>query len=471
MFALLASLLLLSSTNILAIFLPQSKLEFKDGRSHLVLGNRVAISGDGNTVIVGSRFENDNQGAAYVFSYNGSQYTQLEGKLLGENPLEQFQGTSVALSEDGKTALVGSFAGVVYVFVRYGEDRYVQQGPGIVGGIQSFGQSIALSGDGNTALIGGYADDDYTGACWIYDRVHGTTWVSKQGNKLVGLDAKANCQGASVALSRDGSTALFGGCDDGPVFSGAWVFARDEGDSGLWSQQGEKLTMIGTGLGSSVALNDDGNVALISYLRSGSIYVFKRNLGVWDQGMKIVANEPNNFGYSVALNGDGNVALVSSIKLTALAPIVYFQSDIGWDPQNDVLYPPPDGIIGGNNSSALISVALSGIGDVAVVAGLESSIWVWYSAPTTAPTSRNPTASGPTRSTLKPTIRPTRRPVIAPTSSSPTTGAPTNSPSHLPTFRQYYTRSPTLESGETKRYSQSVILVMIISILIFDVLQ
>src|SRR5262245_101571 len=66
--------------------------------------------------------------------------------------------------------------------------QFLQQGPKLVGsgGISATdqGASVAVSADGNTAIIGGRYDNDTFGAAWIFTRLNGV-W-SQQGNKLVG---------------------------------------------------------------------------------------------------------------------------------------------------------------------------------------------------------------------------------------------------------------------------------------------
>ena len=65
----------------------------------------------------------------------------------------------------------------------------------------------------------------------------GTTWT-QQGPKLVGTGAPATPrQGASVALSSDGNTALVSG-SLGTGAGAAWVFTRS---GTTWTQQGAKL--------------------------------------------------------------------------------------------------------------------------------------------------------------------------------------------------------------------------------------
>jgi hypothetical protein len=93
----------------------------------------------------------------------------------------------------------------------------------------SQGFSVALSGDGHTALVGGPIDAGFVGAVWIFVRVRGT-WT-QQGGKLVSSAAIGEAfQGASVALSADGNTALVGSPDN----NAAWLFVRS---SGTWTQQ------------------------------------------------------------------------------------------------------------------------------------------------------------------------------------------------------------------------------------------
>ena len=65
------------------------------------------------------------------------------------------------------------------------------------------GSAVALSGDGKTALVGGQTDDNDTGAAWVF-ALDGGTWV-QQGGKLVAPGGPAEGDfGESVALSAAG---------------------------------------------------------------------------------------------------------------------------------------------------------------------------------------------------------------------------------------------------------------------------
>src|SRR5262249_13407643 len=134
-----------------------------------------------------------------------AQYSQQGSKLVGNGALGlASQGWSVALSGDGNTAIVGgpgdnSKAGAVWVFTPSG-GVWAQQGSKLVGtgavGNANQGTSVALSGDGNTAIVGGWADNSRAGAVWVFTRSAGV-W-SQQGSKLVGTGALGNAyQGMS----------------------------------------------------------------------------------------------------------------------------------------------------------------------------------------------------------------------------------------------------------------------------------
>jgi uncharacterized protein (TIGR03437 family) len=139
-------------------------------------GGAVALSADGNTAIVGGPNDNGSVGAAWVYTRLGGVWSQQGGKLVGTGAVGSAgQGNSVALSADGNTAIVGgprdnSSAGAAWIYTRLG-GAWSQQGgklagTGAVGSAQQ-GTSVALSGDGNTAIVGGPADNSYTGAAWV----------------------------------------------------------------------------------------------------------------------------------------------------------------------------------------------------------------------------------------------------------------------------------------------------------------
>jgi hypothetical protein len=280
------------------------------------LGYSVAVSGDGNTAIVGGWADNDALGAAWVFTRSSGAWSQSVAKLCGSGATDTtniMQGFSVALSDDGTTAIVGgpndgaitnaagtttnAATGAAWVFTQSG-GIWSQQGDKQVGttGAKSEseqGFSVALSGDGNTAIVGAPGEETLpsgatvamsNGAAWVFTR-SGTTWTPQQ--KLVGTSATTSNpgKGFSVMLSGDGNAALVGGPTDNANTGAAWVFVNS---GGTWNQNGN--TLIGTGAvggagqATSVALSGDGTTAIIGGAldqdETGAAWVFVSQIGL-----------------------------------------------------------------------------------------------------------------------------------------------------------------------------------------------
>jgi hypothetical protein len=120
-----------------------------------------------------------------VFTRAAGVWSQ-QAKLVGTGAIGPFhatQGFSAALSGDGNTAIVGGGAdngglGAAWVFTRTAgvwsqEAKLV--GTGVLGPLPILqGFSVALSGDGNTAIIGGPFDNFLVGAAWVFTRSFGT---------------------------------------------------------------------------------------------------------------------------------------------------------------------------------------------------------------------------------------------------------------------------------------------------------
>jgi uncharacterized protein (TIGR03437 family) len=284
-------------------------------------GRSVALSSDGNTAIVGGDSESNSTGAAWVFTRSNGVWTQQQ-KLTTTESVSQF-GQSVAISGDGNTALVGAneSSNDAWIFTRTNGAWSPPQKLSPTGFVHfpQVGSSVALSTDGNTALLGAPADADGIGAAFVFTRTNGQ-WI-QQGNKLIGAGATGMAnQGWAVALSADGSTAVVGGPADnfigGTSIGAAWVFSRN---NGVWDQ-GQKLvgnTTSGFRQGLAVAVSGDANTVLVSGpYGQGGAWVFVRNGASWTQqagplaGPK--ANGASGDATSVSLNFDGNVALIGS---------------------------------------------------------------------------------------------------------------------------------------------------------------
>ena len=396
------------------------------GQSHF--GDSVALSADGSTALIGGYKDNGEVGAAWVFVRSGSTWIQQGSKLagIGESGKGHF-GESVALSREGNTALVGGSydsgeVGAAWVFTRSGS-TWTQQGSKLTGEGESgkgrFGVSVALSGEGNTALIGGYDDGGGVGAAWAFTR-SGSTWT-QQGSKLTGggETGKKGRFGGSVALSENGNTALIGGYNDAFAAGAGWVFTRS---GSAWTQQGSKLTGSEEseegGFGSSVALSDDGNTALIGgpldRNELGAAWVFTRSGSTWtQQGSKLTGSGESGkgqFGDSVALSGEGTTALIggNGDHGETGAAWVFTRSAETWTQQGSKL-------TGGEEieeGEFGASVALSGDGSIALIGGPfdesgSGAAWAFTTgAIAPAVVTGEATSLKPTSATLNATVNP-----------------------------------------------------------------
>jgi hypothetical protein len=249
-------------------------------------GRSVVLSADGEAALVGAPGEAGGHGRVWVFTGSGSSWsaqdTPLEG--LGEEG-DAHLGRSVSLSGSGETALVGApgdngFTGAAFLF-EHSDLGWGELGPKLTGTGESsgghFGDSVALSEDGSTALVGAPDDAEGAGAAWAFAQ-SGSAW-SEQGPMLTGAGESEEHFGVSMALSADGSTAVVG-APRSPTRGAAWVYERS---GATWGSSARKLTSgdegtSGARFGQSVAISPNGETELVGgpldEARHGAAWVF-----------------------------------------------------------------------------------------------------------------------------------------------------------------------------------------------------
>jgi hypothetical protein len=324
----------------------QAKLTASDKAANDWFGLFVSISSDGNTAIVGAIAADPggttNAGAAYVFTRSGGTWSQQSKLTASDKAAGDYFGYSVSPSSDGNTAIVGAYqadpggttnAGAAYVFTRSG-GTWTEQAKLTASdkaGSNFFGSSVFLSSDGNTVIVGATAADPggttNAGAAYVFIR-SGGTW-SQQAKLTASDKAGDDYFGSSVSLSSDGNTAIVGAtaADPGGTADAgaAYVFTRS---GGTWSEQA-KLTAsdkaANDDFGRSVSFSSDGNTVIVGASSSdpggtteaGAAYVFVRSGGTWAQQSKLTAFDKagsNFFGSSVSLSSDGNTAIVGAYQ-------------------------------------------------------------------------------------------------------------------------------------------------------------
>jgi hypothetical protein len=305
----------------------QAKLLPSDGEEDNLFGWSVSL--DNDTALIGAYWDDDNgdkSGSAYVFTRNGTKWTQQAKLLASDGTIMDYFGYSVSLS--GNTACIsapidddnGDASGSAYIFTRTGSN-WTQQAKLIAAdgaNGDNFGFRVFLAG--NTALIGAQADDDVRGSAYVFTRAN-TTWT--QEAKLLASDGQSDdFFGYFVSLSDD--TALIGAPGDsdyGDSSGSAYVFTRT---ATTWTQQQKLLPKDGYGWDYfGYACSVSGDTAIVSAPQdddkgedSGSAYVFTRTDTTWTQKQKLLASDGqagDTFGWwSVCLDNDS--AVISSCR-------------------------------------------------------------------------------------------------------------------------------------------------------------
>ena len=295
-------------------------------------GNDVQLSDDGSRLVVGSRSENEQQGAIRMYNLRGTidgddLFWDLSGTVLGDAGFRA--GWSVAISGDGNVVAMGSTkgganeGGIV--------STYVAPNWQLLGSIieaktprDVLGFSVALSGDGTMVAVGGVKAPSpdrvaNAGRAEVF-ALNGTAWSSIF--EVYG-DTRQGYDGSSVALSTDGNLFVVGGrgytIDGGsaPALGRCRIYERTE------DGQYELLhTILGENereeLGWSSSMSNDGSkVACGGKGGKMSDWGTTGVARVWDRvsllqseilprGERFSSVEGSGFGSSVSLSGDGS---------------------------------------------------------------------------------------------------------------------------------------------------------------------
>jgi trimeric autotransporter adhesin len=349
----------------------QAYLKAIDAQIEDGFGLAIALSADGNTLVVGEPGEASNAGATHIFTRVGSQWSRQASVTASNVEEEDFFGSSLALSADGNVLAVGasgedgaatgvnssdqandgaSSAGAVYVFTRaatdWSQQAYIKAST--TGAFDRFGRSVALSADGNTLAVGADGEDssgvggdqanndaESAGAAYVFVRSASSQWSQRAYLKASNADS-ADFFGHSVAVSADGGTLAVGAIGEGNGTGAAYVFARDS--TQRWLEQalvkGSNTDDLDDLFGSALALSADGNMMVASApledsgalgiggdesdetaTSAGAVYVFARSAGAWSQLAygKAPNTDPRDlFGRSLALSADGSTLAVGA---------------------------------------------------------------------------------------------------------------------------------------------------------------
>ncbi|MCC5827599.1 FG-GAP repeat protein [Alkalimonas sp.] len=379
----------------------QAYIKASNSQEQYQFGSTMALSADGNTLVASSSREASsatgingdqsdtsalNSGAVYVFVRSSNLWSQQAYIKASNTAASASFGSSVALSADGNTLVVGASgeasnatgingdqsdtsaqaSGAVYLYRRDTGSNWSQQAYVKASNTAEnfrFGSSVALSSDGNTLAVGSSGESSnatgvdgdqsdtslpQSGAVYVF-RYSADAW-SQQAYIKASNTRQDALFGFDVALSGDGNTLAVASPQENNAASGIdgdqnSGFSPSSGavyafgfDNDAWSQQAYIKASNSTffiQFGSSITLTDDGNTLAVGAAQEGNletgingdqsnasasnvgaVYLFKRHDTSWSQQAYIKASNAagsQRFGGAVAIAGDGSLLAVGAI--------------------------------------------------------------------------------------------------------------------------------------------------------------
>ena len=397
----------------------RAKLTASDAAANDNFGECVSV--DGDTIVIGARWNDGQNGSAYVFTRNTagsltSGWTQRAKLTASNGAAGDHFGISVTI--DGDTIAIGawgrtSYQGSAYIFTRNtagsltsGWTQRAQLTASDGAASDMFGGNLSI--DGDTVVVGAHGDDDngsMSGSAYVFTRDTPGSLTSgwTQLIKLTASDGAADDQfgnnpfihGAGVAV--DGDTIVIGAPldDDNGASSGSvytfnieknWVQVGNDIDgeaaydySGGSSWIGRQVCMSDNGRRVAIgATGNDGGSIASSW---GHVRVYEESNNLWSQlgGDIDGVGTADYFGSCVAMdangvriavgaegvdyNGISNAGQVRVYQYNAAKTVANANGPIGWDKIGQD--------INGTNSQKMSTVALSSDGTLLAIGHME----------------------------------------------------------------------------------------------------
>lgn len=288
------------------------------------------IDGNGDTLIVGAKYSEK----AFIYEYNG--VWELSATLsASDGSSNDVFGKDVAISDDGNRVIVSatdwdnanSNNGCVYVFDKgTGWTGTLSTNATIIppatNGNARFGNNIDISDDGETIVITSNFSND-SPPIYVY-RENGTNWeILGIPEALLTEDEYIGFYNSKPSLSSDGNRLIIGDSSYSPDYltNSAGIVLIFDWNSSEWIQTKaipQELNSDDSN-GESVALSEDGSRFIsgapgdaIYGQHSGSAYSYMYDGSDWSYELFNFdeLSQNDSFGESVAISADGLIQLV-----------------------------------------------------------------------------------------------------------------------------------------------------------------
>ncbi|MGB5941629.1 MAG: T9SS type A sorting domain-containing protein [Leeuwenhoekiella sp.] len=271
-----------------------------------------------------------------INEYADTIFTQLGDDIDGAAANDQF-GTSVSISADGNTVVIGApfndangdNSGQARIYQRDNAGNWQQLGQNIDGDATNYrlGTSVSLSADASIVAIGAPFHfipgvGALAGRVRIYQFNEGTSSWEQLGGNIDG-EAGSERSGVSISLSADGTTVAVGAPlnSAGGNTSGTVRIYKLDGAS--WQKIGQDINgeAVNDNSGSSVSLSASGNTVAIGApfndgtgSNSGHVRIFTLSGVTWVQQGQDINGEAaeDQSGNSVSLSADGQTVAIGA---------------------------------------------------------------------------------------------------------------------------------------------------------------
>lgn len=305
------------------VWVQQAKLTASDGSAGDSFGYAVSVSRD--YIVIGAHKDtvgnNPIQGSAYIFRNNGINWTQQAKIVAADGATEDAFGISVSIDYITTTAIIGAYGddigaegdkGSAYVF-SYDGSSWTQQAKLVAsngGATCQFGEAVSISA--NTAVIGALRTNNGSkGAAYFFTRT-GSIWTEQA---IVYSLSPFTTNGFARSLSLSGDRAIVAEVDYSNQTGRAYIFERM---GTVWTRTATLTATVmeqNDQFGYSVSISGDyaavgcpGDKVLTLEGVLGSVYIYKLNGSSWDLLRKLEDTENfvlGRLGSSVGIDVTG----------------------------------------------------------------------------------------------------------------------------------------------------------------------
>ena len=250
-----------------------------------------------------------------IRGYQAPSNTYIGRLQTGNTSANQFIGKSLALSADGNTLIVGATStvtnGKVLIFTKVSNVWTITANINRpTSNVTAFGFSVDINSSGNTAIIGAPSFVNTSpGYSFVYANVS-NTWTLQttlspnvvSNTDSIGYSVAINDNGDKIATGTPSSNAAAN------VYPKVFTFSLS---GNTWSQTAtlQPSPLVENGFGGDLSMDSSGNYLAVATLTDGNAYVY--NTLALEQIITSSAGSGNAFGENVSLNSAGTRILIS----------------------------------------------------------------------------------------------------------------------------------------------------------------